>query len=228
MGEPYSNPCVAVDAVQRLRVVEAVGQACGVREQVPHPHGLGRRHRERLVLAAAGPDPRVRERGDEALDRVVELERALLPQQHRRDGRDRLGHRVDAELRVELDRQAAPRRRAGRPWRCGRLRRRGRSARGSRAACPRRRSAGSGGRCGLRRSGSKPASTGSVSTESTAAHVPKLSPTALWSDSPRPRSGEFPDAHAVAGLCGLLVLPVAASAQVRVLPLEPPSVIALG
>jgi hypothetical protein len=77
-----------------------------VREQVPHPHGLGRRHRERLVLAAAGPHPRVRKRGDEALDRVVELERAFLPQQHRRDGCDRLGHRVDAELRVELDRQA--------------------------------------------------------------------------------------------------------------------------
>ena len=91
--------------------------------------------RQRLVLAAARPHPRVREGRDEARDRVLELERALLPQHHRRHRRDRLGHRVDAPQRVVVDRRRRPRRRAARPWRRARPCRRARSRRGSRAAC---------------------------------------------------------------------------------------------
>ena len=43
---------------------------------------------------------------DELRHRVEERERALLVEHHRRDRRDRLGHRVDAPDRVGLDRQA--------------------------------------------------------------------------------------------------------------------------
>ena len=84
---------------------------------------------------------------DEARDLVLELERALLPQHHRRHRRDRLRHRVDAKQRVVGRPACRPRRRAARPWRRARARRRGRSRRGSRAASLRRRSAGSCGRC---------------------------------------------------------------------------------
>ena len=138
--------------------------------------GSRRRDGHGLVLRAARPDPRVRERGDEALDRVLELERALLPQQHRRHRRDRLRHRVDAKQRVALT-GGRPRRRAARPWRRARPRRRARSRPGSRAACPRPRSAGSCGRCGqaLR---IEACLRGVDLDVEHGRHVPKLSPTA--------------------------------------------------
>ena len=93
----------AVDLVDGVRVVEAVREPRRVRHQVPDPHRRRERRRERLLRRAAQVDPRVGERRDEARDGVVQLERALLPQQHRRDRRDRLRHRVDPPERVGLD-----------------------------------------------------------------------------------------------------------------------------
>ena len=158
------EPVGAIDPVERLRVVEAVGQPGRVREQMPDPHRLGRRHRDRLVLAAAGPHARVGEARDEARDRVLELERALLPQQHRRHRRDRLGHRVDPPQRVRLHRQPGLHVAQPAAWRRARRARRARSRPGSRAAARRPRSGRSGGRCARRRCASKPASAGSIST----------------------------------------------------------------
>jgi hypothetical protein len=51
----------AIDRVDRMRVVEAVGQAGGVGEQVPDTDGLGQRLRDRLQGGAARPDARVGE-----------------------------------------------------------------------------------------------------------------------------------------------------------------------
>ena len=54
---------------------------------------------------AAGEHARLGERGQEARDRVLELEAPFLPQHHRRHRGDRLGHRVDPPQRVGLDGQ---------------------------------------------------------------------------------------------------------------------------
>ena len=95
----------AVEGVDGVGVVEAVGQPGGVGEQVPHPDRLGRRHGHDLGHRAAAVDAHVGELGQEAGDRVLELEVPLLPQHHRRDRGDRLRHRVDAPQRVRLDGQ---------------------------------------------------------------------------------------------------------------------------
>ena len=55
---------------------------------------------------AVVPDPQAAELREEPRDRVVELEPALLVERHQRHAGDRLGHRVDPEDRVGLDRTA--------------------------------------------------------------------------------------------------------------------------
>ena len=95
-----------VHGVDRVGVVEAVGQAGGVGQQVPDPHRLDGRDGDRFEGRAAVVDPDVGERRDEAADRILQLEGALLVQHHGRDRCDRLGHRVDPPQRVGLDRQA--------------------------------------------------------------------------------------------------------------------------
>ena len=65
-------------------------------------------------------DARARRTRDEACDRVLELERALLVQHHRRHRGDRLGHRVDAPAGCRARRAGRPRRRAGPRGRRGR------------------------------------------------------------------------------------------------------------
>ena len=99
------EPAQAVHLVDRVRVVEAVGEPGGVGEQVPHAHGLGDRNRRRRQRGAGVVDPGVGERGDEPRHRVGQLQRALLVEHHRGDGGDRLGHRVDAPDRVVGHRQ---------------------------------------------------------------------------------------------------------------------------
>lgn len=97
----------AVHRIDRMRVVEAVGEPGRVREQVPHADRLERRHGLRLQVRTAVEHVHVGELGQEARDRVGEFESATLVEHHRRDGRDRLGHRVDAKDRVRFDGQAA-------------------------------------------------------------------------------------------------------------------------
>jgi hypothetical protein len=74
---------------------------------VPDPHRLGGRPGLRIARRSSGVDAEVGERRDEVADRVGELESAFLVEHHGRDRGDRLGHRVDAEERVRLNRFAA-------------------------------------------------------------------------------------------------------------------------
>ncbi len=147
-GLPHSKPAARYMASTGWAVVEAVGETRGVGQQVPDPHRLGGRHGHRRLRRAAAEDALVAERLDVAVHRVLQLERALLVEHHRRHRRDRLGHRVDAPQRC----RARP---AGRPR--GRDRRTSRRARYVRLAPPpaasrpgarRRRTARSADRCG--------------------------------------------------------------------------------
>ena len=108
------EPGVAVHGVDRVGVVEAVGEPGRVGQQVPDAHRLGGRHGHRRLRRPAAVDALVAERLDVAVQRVLQLEGALLVEHHRRHRRDRLGHRVDAPQRVALDRRRRPRGRGGR------------------------------------------------------------------------------------------------------------------
>jgi hypothetical protein len=95
----------AIRLVDRVGGLEAVGEARGVGEQVPHEHRLGGRDGDRRRGHPHAVDAQVAEGGDELRHRVEERKRPLLVEHHRRDRRDRLGHRVDAPDRVGLHRQ---------------------------------------------------------------------------------------------------------------------------
>ena len=66
-----------------------------------------RRHGVVERAVEARQHPAIGELGQQPIDRLVEAQRALLDQDHRRRGRDRLGHRGDAEDRVAAHRLAA-------------------------------------------------------------------------------------------------------------------------
>jgi hypothetical protein len=86
-------------------VVEPVGQAGGVGQQVPQQHRPGGPRAGRARGRVVAVDGQLGEGGDERRYRVLEDEGALLVQLHGRDRGDRLSHRVDAEAGIELDRQ---------------------------------------------------------------------------------------------------------------------------
>jgi hypothetical protein len=93
-----------VQRVHRVRLMETVGEASGVGEQVPYPHRLRRRDSDRSPVGPGGVDAHIGEGRDVGGYRVGELERALLVQHHRRDRSEGLGHRVQPPHRVGLDR----------------------------------------------------------------------------------------------------------------------------
>ena len=95
----------AVELVDRMRIHEAVGETTGVGEELPQTHRLGDRLGDRSSNTARPPHAGVPERGDEAMNRVVELEGAFLPQLQGEHSGDRLGHREDPPDRVGLYRQ---------------------------------------------------------------------------------------------------------------------------
>ncbi len=81
-------------------MVEAVRQARRVRQEVPDPHRFGEGLRHGFEGRPGSVDTGIAVRRDELRDRILQLERTLLVQHHRRDGRDRLGHRVHPHDRV--------------------------------------------------------------------------------------------------------------------------------
>ncbi len=70
-----------------------------MQEQVADSHGAG----GFVQLAVLAHHHHVLEFRDVAIDLVVEPEGAFLKQHHRRNRRDRLGHRIDAVDRVLVD-----------------------------------------------------------------------------------------------------------------------------
>jgi hypothetical protein len=68
---------------------------------------MGRGHRVVDRPLDPAQDPAVRQLGQQPVHRVVEPQPAFLHQDHGRRGRDRLGHRGDAEDRVAPHRLAA-------------------------------------------------------------------------------------------------------------------------
>ena len=70
----------------------AVGEPGGVGQQIADQDRAGRWAKFAIVVHLD-----VGERGDDAGERIVQGEAALLDEDHRGDARDRLGHRVDAE-----------------------------------------------------------------------------------------------------------------------------------
>ena len=88
-----------VERIDRGRLDEAVGQARRMGEEVAKGDvALGRYGLDPPVHG--GRDPHVAETGQEARDRVVELEATLLVEHHDRDRGQRLRHRIDAHNRV--------------------------------------------------------------------------------------------------------------------------------
>jgi hypothetical protein len=81
----------------------------------PHAHGQKVAHADRpprghgVVERPVGPrqDLAPRQLRQQPVDRLIEPQPAFLYQDHRRDGRDRLGHRGDAKDRIVPHRRAA-------------------------------------------------------------------------------------------------------------------------
>ena len=94
-----------IHVVDRVVVVESVGQSRRVGQQVPHTHLFALRFGERRQRRPATEHLRLAERRDEFAHFVGELQLALLDEHHAGDRGDRLGHRVDAIHRVCGDRE---------------------------------------------------------------------------------------------------------------------------
>ena len=98
---PLLDLRLAIGGVDVAAILEAVGEARRVAQQVHHSHRrCGGLHQERRIAAAAIIDAELLELGDHAVDRVVERDLAFLHQHHERDRGYGLGHRGDAEQRV--------------------------------------------------------------------------------------------------------------------------------
>ena len=134
---------VAIERIDRVLVLESVGEPRGVDHEVVHGDGPREGHRGEAFGLAALEHPCPGERGDELRDRIVELEAAILVEHQRRDGRDRLRHRVDAVNRVGLDRFARTPRPGARRSRTRRGDRGARRPRAGRGTFPSRPSAAS-------------------------------------------------------------------------------------
>ena len=110
---PLAELLLAVGGVDIGAVLEAIGEAGSVAEQVQHPHRLGGRlRRERHARAAAIVDADALELRQDVVDRRVDRDQAVLDQLHERHRSDRLGHRGDAEQRALVDLRATLSRRA--------------------------------------------------------------------------------------------------------------------
>jgi len=101
------QPSVAVERVDRLVWVAAVAEAGGVGHELGH----GRRVRRRLeadgaVRPGAGRHGDVGELRQVLCDGIVRAPAAFVVEDHHRRGGDRLGHREDAEHRVDQERFA--------------------------------------------------------------------------------------------------------------------------
>lgn len=94
-----------VEGVDGVGVVEPVGEAGGVGEQVPYPDGLHGRTGQDTGTGAAVVDPGLAPRRQVAMDGILQLEGPLLAEHEGSHGRDRLGHRVHPPQSVDFDRQ---------------------------------------------------------------------------------------------------------------------------
>jgi hypothetical protein len=95
----------AIDGVDGVNVLKAIGQAAGVSEEMVHPHWFDRRNRLGLHRRATREDLRLSQRVDPLPDVVGEIEKTLFIEHHGRRRDDRLGHGVDPPDRVVLDAQ---------------------------------------------------------------------------------------------------------------------------
>ncbi len=86
---------------------EAVGKAGGMRQEIADRHFPLARLRLVFLSRASRPDLQLLEGGDVAGNGVVQLKVPLLVEHHECKARDRLRHRIDAEDRILLHRQAA-------------------------------------------------------------------------------------------------------------------------
>ena len=92
----------AIGGIDIGAVLEAVGQARGVAQQVDHAHrcvgwpGQPARRGAQQPAAAADIDRQVAPRRNEAVHRVVQGHQAFFDQHHEGHAGDRLGHRIDA------------------------------------------------------------------------------------------------------------------------------------
>src|ERR1035437_10550152 len=94
---------VAVDGVDGVEIVKAVGQSTHVGQEVVYSHRLDRRHGHGVFRRATLPHARFLQRVDPLADLVGEIEVALFVEHHHRDRGDGFGHRVDAPDGVVRD-----------------------------------------------------------------------------------------------------------------------------
>ena len=94
------EPGLAVRRIHRGSVHEAVGEARCMGEQVLDSHRTCGALGDEIRITPDLENALLGKFGDEILDGIPELEEAALVEHHRRDRRDGLGHRVDAEDRV--------------------------------------------------------------------------------------------------------------------------------
>ena len=92
---------LAVDSIDIVAVLQSVGEARHMRQQVDEAHRMRRlAGREGDRPAAAGIDREVGEFGKHLGDRFLERDEALFDQLHEGDRGDRLGHAGDTEQRI--------------------------------------------------------------------------------------------------------------------------------
>ena len=106
---PGSSPSaeLAICGIDVRALLEAVGQSGRVPHQVDDAHRRARAPRAERADEAAFVDAEIAPLRDVAMHGIVERDATFLDQHHQRDAGERLGHGVDAEDRVFLQRAVA-------------------------------------------------------------------------------------------------------------------------
>ena len=94
---------VAIQTGHRILVAETVGEAGGVGEEVGYRDRCSCRLGGHVIPVTADVHPHVFERRDVLAERIVEMKGAFLVEHHRRDRRNRFGHRVEAKQPVLVE-----------------------------------------------------------------------------------------------------------------------------
>ena len=98
IGEPGAVQLVGpIERIHRVFLHKAVGESCGMGEEIPVGDAPFRGDRLRVFRVAPDENGHVLEGGKHAIDRIVELKEPAFVQHHERDAHDGLGHGVNAE-----------------------------------------------------------------------------------------------------------------------------------
>ena len=95
------EPPLAIGGIEVVAVLDAIGQARSVAQQIDHAHRprAWAGHKRRFA-ATTGIDPEIGKFGHDFGHRIIKRDQPLFDQHHERDRHDRLGHRGNAADRI--------------------------------------------------------------------------------------------------------------------------------